>query len=242
MDAIAEVRALIEAAPRIVAFTGAGVSVESGIPTFRGPEGLWRKYRAEDLATAEAFARDPELVWQWYDSRRRNMAKARPNAGHAALARLEARKPGFELVTQNIDGLHDRAGSRRIHKVHGDIWMLRCVQCEIERQDLRTPLPEIPPHCDCGALLRPAVVWFGEFLEPAVWAGAEMASVAADVFLVIGTSAVVHPAAGLIDIAKMSGAKLVEINPDETPYSARSDYVLRGPAGEILSQLVPPTC
>jgi len=238
VDAVAEVRALIASASRIVAFTGAGISVESGIPTFRGPEGLWRRYRAEDLATAAAFARDPKLVWEWYDSRRQNMAKGQPNVGHAALARLEARKPGFDLVTQNIDGLHDRAGSRRIHKLHGDIWMLRCVACGGESQDLRTPLPEIPPRCDCGGLLRPAVVWFGEFLEPTVWAGAELAAAGADVFLVIGTSAVVHPAAGLIDTAKMSGARLVEINPNETPYSAEIDYVLRGPAGEILTQLV----
>jgi NAD-dependent deacetylase len=239
VDATAEVRALIASASRIVAFTGAGISVESGIPTFRGPEGLWRKFRAEDLATAAAFARDPKLVWEWYDSRRQNMAKAQPNAGHAALARLEACKPGFDLVTQNIDGLHDRAGSRRIHKLHGDIWMFRCVQCGREGQDLHTPLPEIPPRCDCGGLLRPAVVWFGEFLDPTVWAGAELAAAGSDVFLVIGTSAVVHPAAGLIDVAKMSGAKLVEINPNETPYSAEIDYVLRGPAGEILTQLVP---
>ena len=120
MDDIELLRDLIGSARRIVAFTGAGISVESGIPTFRGPEGLWRKYRAEDLATAAAFARDPKLVWEWYDSRRQNMAKAQPNAGHAALARLEAHRPGFDLVTQNIDGLHDRAGSRRIHKLHGE--------------------------------------------------------------------------------------------------------------------------
>lgn len=239
MDGIAEVRRLIEGAPRVVAFTGAGISVESGIPTFRGPDGLWRKFRAEDLATPAAFARDPKLVWEWYDWRRQNKAKAQPNAGHRALARLEARRPGFELITQNIDGLHDRAGSRRIHKLHGDIWLVRCVGCGAERQDLRAPLPEIPPRCECGGLLRPGVVWFGEPLDAVVWTGAELASTAADVFIVIGTSAVVHPAAGLIDAAKMAGAKLVEINPDETPYSAMIDYVLRGRAGEILPSLVP---
>src|SRR5579884_2154719 len=157
VEVISQVRSLIEQAPRVIAFTGAGISVESGIPAFRGPEGLWRKYRAEDLATPAAFARDPKLVWEWYDWRRQNMAKAQPNAGHLALARLEGRKPGFDLITQNIDGLHDRAGSRRIHKLHGDIWMVRCVECGLERQDLRMPLPEIPPRCECGGLLRPAV-------------------------------------------------------------------------------------
>jgi NAD-dependent deacetylase len=239
VDVISTVRRLIEEAPRVVAFTGSGISVESGIPTFRGPDGLWRKYRAEDLATPAAFARDPKLVWEWYDWRRQNMAKAQPNAGHRALARLEGRKAGFELITQNVDGLHDRAGSRRIHTLHGDIWMVRCVECGAERQDWRAPLPEIPPRCECGGLLRPGVVWFGEPLDAAVWTGAERASTAADVFLVIGTSAIVYPAAGLIDAAKIGGAKLVEINPDETSYSEMIEYVLRGRAGEILPRVIP---
>lgn len=238
MDITAEVRRLIEQAAHVVAFTGAGMSVESGIPTFRGPDGLWRKFRAEDLATPNAFARDPKLVWEWYDWRRQTIARAQPNAGHKALARLEARKASFDLITQNVDNLHDRAGSRRIHKLHGDIWIVRCLNCGAQRQDLRTPLPEIPARCECGGLLRPGVVWFGERLDADVWRGAELAAATAEVFIVIGTSAVVHPAAGLIDAAKRAGAKLVEINPDETPYSAIIDFALRGPAARIVPSLI----
>jgi NAD-dependent deacetylase len=233
-----EVREKIARARRVVAFTGAGISVESGIPTFRGPEGLWRRYRAEDLATAGAFERNPRLVWEWYDSRRQNMARAEPNAGHRALAELEQRVPGFTLITQNIDGLHDRAGSRNILKLHGDIWTVRCTECEHECYDERAPLPDLPPLCQCGALLRPAVVWFGEFLPPGVWAKAEIAAARAEVFLIIGTSAAVHPAAGLIDVARMAGAITVEINPQPTAYSGAVDYTLRGPAGEILPALL----
>jgi len=142
------------------------------------------------------------------------------------------------LVTQNIDGLHDRAGSRNVLKLHGDIWTVRCTGCGRESHDDRAPLPDLPPRCECGALLRPAVVWFGEFLPPGVWSKAEHASARADVFLIVGTSAVVHPAAGLIDVARMAGATTVEINPQATPYSDAVDYALRGPAGEILPTLL----
>jgi len=237
---IDEVRDRIAAATRIVAFTGAGMSVESGIPTFRGPEGLWRKFRAEDLATAGAFRRNPKLVWEWYDSRRQNMARSEPNAGHIALAELQRRKPEFTLITQNIDGLHDRAGSADILKLHGDIWVLRCVRCGREVEDRRVPLEDLPPRCECGGMLRPAVVWFGEYLDPGVMDAAYRAAVNADMFLTIGTSAIVHPAAGLIGLAKEHGAVVVEINPAETAYSERVDYPIRGAAGEILPQLIPP--
>lgn len=233
-----QIRERIRGARRVVAFTGAGISVESGIPTFRGPEGLWRKYRAEDLATIGAFERNPKLVWEWYDSRRQNMARARPNPGHHALAEFERRAPEFTLITQNIDGLHDRAGSRNIVKLHGDIWTVRCTGCGHESQDLRAPLTDLPPRCECGALLRPAVVWFGEFLPPRVWSKAEYAAAKAEVFLIVGTSAVVQPAAGLIDIARMGGSITVEINPQATAYSAGVDYSLRGPAGGILPNLL----
>jgi NAD-dependent deacetylase len=233
-----EVRQRIAQARRIVAFTGAGISVESGIPTFRGPEGLWRRFKAEDLATAEAFERNPRLVWEWYDSRRQNMAMAHPNPGHHALVELERRAPKFTLVTQNIDGLHDRAGSRNILKLHGDIWVVRCTACARESKDVRTPLPDLPPRCECGAMLRPAVVWFGEFLPPGVWSQAELAASRADLFLIVGTSAVVQPAASLIDVARWGGATTVEINPQPTAYSGQVDYSLRGPAGEILPQLL----
>ena len=158
---------------------------------------LWKQYRAEDLATPEAFARDPKLVWEWYDWRRGLIARARPNAGHYALAALERRTPNFTLITQNVDDLHDDAGSSNVLKVHGSIWTVRCTGCGKERVDRSVPLPDIPPKCGCGALLRPGVVWFGEALPNGVWRQAEQAAESAEVFLVIGTSALVYPAAGL---------------------------------------------
>jgi NAD-dependent deacetylase len=235
---IADVRALLERAEKIAVLTGAGISAESGIPTFRGAGGLWRNFSAQDLATPQAFTRDPQLVWEWYDWRRQKIAEARPNAGHRALAALQDRVPAFTLITQNVDGLHDHAGSREVLKLHGDIWTVRCTGCGKEQQDLRTPLPELPPRCQCGARLRPGVVWFGEYLPERVWVKAEYAAGHADVFLTIGTSALVHPAAGLIDLARRGGAKTVEINPDATPYSGVVDFAIRGGASEILSQLI----
>jgi NAD-dependent deacetylase len=230
-----EIRGWLESARSIAVLTGAGISAESGIPTFRGPGGLWREYRPEDLATPQAFARDPKLVWEWYDWRRGLIARAQPNAGHRALAKIERRDSRFTLITQNVDGLHDRAGSRNILKVHGDIWMMRCSACGREREDQRTPLPDLPPRCECGALERPGVVWFGESLSMETWARAERAAREAELFLVIGTSAVVYPAAGLIETAKSAGARVVEINVEKTSVSGLVDLSLRGPAAEILA-------
>ena len=228
----------MESACSVAVLTGAGISAESGIPTFRGAAGLWRQYRPEDLATPEAFARDPKLVWEWYDWRRGLIAKAQPNAAHCALTRLERRVSDFTLITQNVDGLHDRAGSRNILKVHGDIWTVRCSACGKERQDLRPSIPDLPLRCACGALERPGVVWFGEPLPAEVWQRAETAAREAALFLVIGTAAVVYPAAGLANLAKSAGAKVVEINVAETPLSTFVDASLRGPAAEILPQLL----
>jgi NAD-dependent deacetylase len=233
-----DARALIAGAERIVAFTGAGISAESGVPTFRGAGGLWRNFRPEDLATPQAFGRHPKLVWEWYDWRRGLIAKAQPNPGHLALADLERRKPGFVLITQNVDGLHRRAGSRNLLHLHGDIWLLRCVGCGREIIDERASLPALPPGCDCGGMQRPGVVWFGESLDERLLQAAADAARAAEVFLAIGTSAVVYPAAGLIDVAKRGGAKIVEVNPDETPYSKTADIRLSGPAGAILPSLI----
>ncbi len=232
------IRGWIGSAGSIAALTGAGISAESGIPTFRGAGGLWREYRAEDLATPEAFERDPKLVWEWYDWRRSLIAGAEPNAGHRALAELARRVPKFSLITQNVDGLHDRAGSTGVWKVHGDIWTVRCVSCGREREDRRAKIPELPPRCSCGGIERPGVVWFGESLPGDVWARAEEAAHNADLFLIIGTSAVVYPAAGLADLAKSRGARVVEINIAETPVSHRVDASLRGTAAEILPQLL----
>ena len=233
-----QARGWLEAASSVVVLTGAGISAESGVPIFRGSGGLWRQYRPEDLATPEAFSRDPRLVWEWYDWRRLMIAQAAPNAGHYALAELEKRKASFALVTQNVDGLHERAGSRRPLKVHGDIWNVRCTACGRECRDDRVPMPDLPPRCDCGGMLRPGVVWFGEPLPARTWAEAEQAASSADLFLVVGTSAVVYPAAGLVWAAKAAGARVIEINLEETPLSSEVDCSLRGRSGEILPRLI----
>ena len=232
------VREWLRDASSIAVLTGAGVSAESGVPTFRGKNGLWKQYRAEDLATPGAFARDPKLVWEWYDWRRGLIAEAKPNPGHYALTEAEARARKFTLITQNVDGLHELAGSRNVLRLHGSIWMLRCLECGREREDRRTPLPEIPPRCECGGMLRPGVVWFGEALPSKIWQEAEKAAREAELFLLIGTSAVVYPAAGLALIAKSLGARVVEINIAETGLSGSSDEFLRGPSGELLPQLI----
>lgn len=218
--------------------TGAGVSAESGVPTFRGEKGLWKQHRAEQLATPGAFARDPKLVWEWYEWRRGRIAETRPNPGHYALAEIETRIPKFTLITQNVDGLHEQAGSRNVLRLHGSIWTLRCTSCGYEREDRSVPLAELPPKCECRAMLRPGVVWFGEPLPPKVWRDAEAAARTAELFLVVGTSAVVYPAAGLARIAKESGARVVEINIEETELSRGIDEFLQGPSGELLPSLI----
>lgn len=220
--------------------TGAGISAESGIPTFRGAGGLWRSYRAEDLATPDAFRRDPRLVWEWYDWRRGVVSAAEPNAGHRALAEFESRRQGgFTLVTQNVDGLHERAGSREVRRLHGSLWQVRCTGCGGQSEDLRVPLPELPPRCEaCGALLRPGVVWFGEALPKAEWEAAVEAAATCEVLLVVGTSAVVYPAASLAPLARRGGARVIELNMEETPQSAIADLALRGAAGVILPEIL----
>ena len=235
---MSQVRQWLDDASSIAVLTGAGVSAESGIPTFRGKGGLWKQYRPEDLATPQAFARDPKLVWEWYDWRRGLIARAAPNPGHVALAAIESRASKFTLITQNVDDLHERGGSRNVLHVHGSIWTVRCLDCHTETTDMRAPLPDLPPRCECGGLLRPGVVWFGETLPPRVWESAERAARQADLFLVVGTSAVVYPAAGLAQIAKASGARVVEINLAATPLSGEIDESLEGPSGELLPQLI----
>jgi NAD-dependent deacetylase len=235
MDAARE---WLKQAQSVAVLTGAGVSAESGVPTFRGNGGLWKQHRAESLATPEAFARDPKFVWEWYDWRRSVLASVKPNPGHYALVELEKRVSKFTLITQNVDGLHELAGSQNVLRLHGSIWMLRCLACGREREDRRTPLPEIPPRCECCGMLRPGVVWFGEALPPETWQAAEAAARAAELFLVIGTSAVVFPAAGLAQIAKSSGARVVEINIAETTISRGIDEFLQGASGELLPRLI----
>ncbi len=234
----ARLRELILSAPHVVALTGAGMSAESGVPTFRGVDGFWEKESVEELATPEGFARDPARVWRWYDERRQHIASCNPNAGHHALAEYERRRGGFTLVTQNIDDLHRAAGSSRLLELHGNIFRVRCTREGTIRDDRRVPLPATPPRCGCGALLRPDVVWFGEALPEEVMGNAFSAARQADLFLVIGTSALVYPAAGLPQIARERGAYLVEINIEPTPLSAAADEVITGPAAGVLPGLL----
>jgi NAD-dependent deacetylase len=221
----------------VVALTGAGISAESGVPTFRGKDGLWKKYDPMELATYKAFERDPKLVWEWYDWRRQLIAKAEPNDGHRILADME-RERDLWVITQNVDGLHQRAGSKRVVELHGNIWRVRCLGCGHEDYDYRVPLPELPPRCKCGGLLRPGVVWFGESLPADALQKAYELSTEADVFLVIGTSAQVYPAAELPLVAKRSGAKLIEINPEETPITPYADLSLRERASTGLKKVL----
>ncbi len=226
-------------ADRLVVLTGAGVSSESGIPTFRGRNGLWENYGAEDLATWEAFQSDPELVWRWYEYRRQMIADATPNPAHTAIADLEKSCDDFMLVTQNVDGLHARAGSTNPIELHGNIWRGRCTkeQTLVDLPD--TPLSELPPRCkSCGALIRPDVVWFGEPLPPEAYDASYDAASDCDAMLVVGTSALVRPASSLPLVAKHSGAFVVEVNTEYTAISVLIDTTLIGRAGEVLPSLV----
>lgn len=231
-------RELVARGRGVVVLTGAGMSAESGVPTFRGKDGFWENESLEELATPQGFSRDPARTWRWYDARRCQIAACAPNAAHRALAAFEARHPGTVVITQNIDGLHQAAGSRQVIELHGGIFRVRCVRHRTVLEDRRVPLPEIPPCCECGALLRPDVVWFGEMLPEEAISGAQDAARAASLFLVIGTSAVVYPAAALPALAADSGAMVVEINPEATPISGAMDEVIRGPASVILPDLL----
>jgi len=237
-----EILQALSSACSIVVLTGAGVSAESGVPTFRGKDGLWNNFRAEELATPHAFARDPELVWKWYDWRRGIIAGCEPNPAHHAIAELEKEvreKKGFLLVTQNVDGLHRRAGSEKVVELHGNIWQVRCIREGTTREDQEVPLSSIPPPCErCGGLLRPDVVWFGESLDPGIIQQAWAAAESCDLMLVVGTSAVVHPAASLPLVAKQNDALVIEVNIQPTPLTRLADLSLYGKAGDILPPLL----
>jgi NAD-dependent deacetylase len=225
-------------AKHVVVLSGAGISAESGVPTFRGEGGLWRQFRAVDLATPEAFLRDPKLVWEFYNWRRELIGPLSPNPGHLALAQIEERVPRFTLITQNIDGLHEKAGSRNIVELHGNLWKVRCTNCERVFDDLRIPLPELPDCPSCGSLLRPHVVWFGEMLEPRVLSAAYEAIGGCDLMMVVGTSGTVQPAASMGMQARRNGASVAEINLESTPYSDDYHIAISGKSGEILPQLL----
>ncbi len=225
-------------ATNLFVFTGSGVSAESGIPTFRGNGGLWEGFRSEELATNAGFEADPERVWRWYDFRRQAIADVEPNPAHKAIAALEKAFKGFRLVTQNIDGLHQKAGSRNPIELHGNIWRARCVKEQTVVSLTECPLTSVPPTCRrCGALLRPDVVWFGEPLPPHAFELAHEAATGCDAMLVVGTSAQVMPAASLPLIAKHNGAFVVEVNTGYTAISALIDVTLLGAAGHVLPAL-----
>jgi len=226
---------ILLAANRVCLLTGAGISAESGIPTFRGKEGIWNTYKAEQLATPAAFIQDPKLVWEWYDWRRAIIASKEPNTGHKVVAAWEEYFPNFALITQNIDGLHQRAGSKNIIELHGNIWKHRCIDEKTITENHDVPLKEIPPHCEnCGALLRPHVVWFGESLDGFILRQSFQLSASCDVMFSIGTSAAVQPAASLPLRAAEAKAKIIEINPDPTPLTGSVDFSFRAKAGEFL--------
>ena len=229
----------IAGARRLTILTGAGVSAASGVPTFRGPNGLWRQHRPEDLATPQAFARDPELVWEWYAWRRSTIAACRPNPAHEVIAEW-SRREGCRVVTQNVDDLHLRVGTQGLVRLHGSIWELscwkRCPAGSRPWRDERLTLPEAPRCPHCGGLARPGVVWFGESLRQVDLQAAHAAS-SCDVFLTIGTSAVVYPAAGFVLEARQQGAFTAEINPEDTPASPTLALAIRGTAEDILPSI-----
>ncbi len=239
----AELLVALRRARRVAALTGAGVSAESGVPTFRDAQtGLWSQYRPEALATPQAFQRDPKLVWEWYAWRRELVGRARPNPGHLALAeferRLAQRGAVFTLITQNVDGLHAQAGSQNLIELHGNLQRTKCFDCGRPAETWAED-GSVPPRCPaCGGRLRPDVVWFNEALPPEALTAAFEAAQACDVFLSVGTSGLVEPAASLPFEALRRGAVVAEVNPHETPLSAHATFVLVGPAGEVLPALV----
>jgi len=240
IGALADLAARLRAASRVTVITGAGVSAASGVPTFRGADGLWRRFRPEELASPGAFARDPDLVWEWYAWRRETIARCAPNAAHQVLADWSRRR-SCRVITQNVDDLHVRAGTEGLVRLHGSIWELACAdRCAAGARpwpDTRVPLPECPPRCPhCGGLARPAVVWFGEPLPDAAVRGARAAT-ACDVFIAAGTSAVVYPAAGLMHEAAARGAWTAEINLETTPASSSVDAAIQGPVQDVLPEL-----
>lgn len=232
------VKEKLAAARSLTVLTGAGLSADSGVPTFRGADGLWRNFRAEDLATPEAFERDPRLVWEWYNWRRELIATKKPNPAHQVVAELERRFNDFWLITQNVDGLHRAAGSQKLSEIHGNIWMVRCTGCGRVEENREVPIPILPTCLHCGGLLRPHIVWFGESLFPNDLSRCAAALQSSEVLLVIGTSGVVYPAAGFASVAKQAGAFVAEINLESTPQSDLVDVSLQGRAKEIVPLLL----
>jgi NAD-dependent deacetylase len=240
MVSIARARQLLAQVRRVTVLTGAGVSAESGIPTFRDAQtGLWSRFDPRQLASPEGFRADPTLVWRWYAARRERVRAAHPNPAHFALAAAQARYERFTLITQNVDGLHERAGSTEVLELHGNILRSRCLdECGVVIGSPELLPPGEPPRCPgCGAVLRPDVVWFGEMLDPAVLDRAERAAASAEAMLVVGTSGLVYPAAGLPLLARRHGGTIVVVNPDESDLDSIAEVCVRAPAGDALPQL-----
>jgi NAD-dependent deacetylase len=238
-DQILLARAHLASAQNVTVLTGAGISADSGVPTFRGTDGLWRSYRAEDLATPDAFERNPRLVWEWYNWRRESLAMKHPNPAHDALVEIERRwTDRMWLITQNVDGLHRAAGSQRLSEIHGNIWTVRCMGCGVISENHEIPLPTLPTCRLCDALLRPHIVWFGESLWEEDLRRCDEALRACDLFLVIGTSGIVYPAAGFASIAKNTGALVIEINLESTSQSDLVDLSLHGRAKDLVPLLL----
>lgn len=224
---------------KLVALTGAGVSQESGLRTFRDTQtGLWAQYKPEDLASPQAFRRDPKLIWDWYAWRREAVKSVRPNAGHYALVEIETRVPDFTLITQNVDGLHRLAGNQNVLELHGNIQRVRCCECYTFAETWGDDTESVPQCSVCGGLLRPDVVWFGEALPRDQLEAAVEAARNCEVFFSIGTSGVVQPAASLAHAARNRGAVVIEINAEPTPLTSKANYFFQGKSGEILPELV----
>ena len=237
-NALKQVRDRLAKAQAVTVLTGAGISADSGVPTFRGVDGLWRNFRAEDLATPEAFARDPRLVWEWYNWRRELIATKHPNAAHFALAKLEQRTDRFWLITQNVDGLHRSAGSTKLSEIHGNIWQVRCTRCAGIEENREVPIPMLPQCRICGALLRPHIVWFGESLAEEDLLRSYRSLESCDLLLIVGTSGVVYPAASFAQVAKAAGAFVVELNLDATSNTDTVDLSVRGRAKDLVPALI----
>jgi NAD-dependent deacetylase len=238
-SAIKEIRARLARARAVTVLTGAGISADSGVPTFRGDGGLWRNFRAEELATPEAFERDPRLVWEWYNWRRELIATKRPNPAHTALAGLERDIQRFWLITQNVDGLHRAAGSTKLSEIHGNIWKVRCTECARVDDNREVPIPMLPRCRRCGGLLRPHIVWFGESLAEEDLRCSYDALGSCEVLLIIGTSGIVYPAASFAPVAKSAGAFVAELNLDSTPNSDIVDIAIQGRAKDLVPALIP---
>ena len=237
-QALTQVRSRLAEARAVAVLTGAGISADSGVPTFRGSDGLWRNFKAEDIATPQAFLKNPKLVWEWYNWRRELIATKVPNPAHQALVTLEKRTQDFILITQNVDDLHGQAGSQKLIEIHGNIWKVRCTICKEVSVNKEIPIPILPYCLRCHGLLRPHIVWFGESLVPSHVQQSIKALENCDMMLVIGTSGIIQPAASFADTAKSAGAFVVEVNLKPTPHMGSIDISLQGRAAEIIPQLL----